>query len=215
MIIDVADFEKIAEGNDSHVYRDGRTVYKRFFRLTLQELDRYVDLVNRSLPVIEDVDYSPCISINGDPYNIRFRGTPILDLSMDIHGCPVTLAPYIAEPNLDKLSQKPEKYIPFARSLPLENEESAFLSMLNKLFYEEMPTRTLDEFLYHVDILSRILDQRLHTFGIYIGKYNAKIAPDIRDGRITIVITDVSVYIDRLCYEKQTIHHRRGAGREG
>ena len=202
MKINLTQLEKIAEGNDSHVYRNGCTVYKQYIRLTRTDVMRYVNLVNRATHVINECKYSPSIPIAGKQFNIRFCGTPILDVSEDIDGYPVTLAPYIATPNLDKLCQHPDMYATFAHSLTLGNKEAEFFTFLNKLFYDELPTRTLDEFLYHIDILSRILDQHFGTFGIYIGKYNTKINLNLEETQITFVITDLSVYIDRLRYEQ-------------
>ena len=111
MTVDLSKLEKIAEGNDSHVFRDGSTVYKRFLRLTHRDLIPYIDLVNRSLPILEDIEYSPNILIDGEQYNVHFCGIPILDITEDIDGRPVALAPFVAEPNLDKLTQNPDHYV--------------------------------------------------------------------------------------------------------
>ena len=41
-------------------------------------------------------------------------------------------------------------------------------------------------------MLSRLLDFELNTFGLYIGKYNTKVCPDLVQRTITLVVTDVA-----------------------
>ena len=56
---------------------------------------------------------------------------------------------------------------------------------------------------YDAETIHRILDEGLGTFGIYIGKYNTKIKPDLDHARLTFIITDLCVYMERLHYERK------------
>jgi hypothetical protein len=49
-------------------------------------------------------------------------------------------------------------------------------------------------------MLSRLLDRALGVAGLYIGKYNAKLAPVPGERRIDMTITDLAVYLDRIVY---------------
>ena len=105
------------------------------------------------------------------------------------------------EPNLDRLTQRPEQFALYPLSRVASLDQRRFFIRLNRLFFTELPTRVQDEFHYHADIVSRLLDRELGVFGLYIGKYNVKILPDLAGQRLTLLVTDLAVYLDRLGWD--------------
>ncbi|HEX7955378.1 MAG TPA: hypothetical protein VF508_00405 [Pyrinomonadaceae bacterium] len=190
--------EKIAEGNDSHVYLCGGDVYKEYLRLSFEQVDRYASLVNEAVAVIERLGYGGHIRVDGVGYDLHFKGLAARAVGVGPRGRALIRSEFIPHPNLDKLTQRPEHFAKYPLDRVPSREDRDFFRRLNQLFYEEMPTRVQDEFHYHVDIISRLLDRELGVFGVYIGKYNAKILPDLDARRLTLLVTDLAVYLERL-----------------
>ncbi len=190
--------EKIASGNDSVVLALGGFVYKEYFRLKLEQVLEYSQLMNDAVPIIDQLAYSGSIGIQFQQFTFTCKGLPVERVFMGPNLRPVAVSRYIPEPNLDRLLQSPALYAGYPSQRISSEEARAFFVRLNQLFAHEMPTRVQDEFLYHVDMLSRQLDRGLGVSGIYIGKYNTKIIPDLQRNHLILLITDLSVYIDRL-----------------
>jgi hypothetical protein len=195
--------EKLAGGNDSDVFLCDSLVYKEYHRLDEDRVCRYADLVNEGAGALERLGYTGIIQIESVGYQFQFRGLPVRQAGMGPRGRAMTVSDYICEPNLDKLTQRPEHFAAYPIGRVPSLEQRRFFVRLNRLFFTELPTRVQDEFHYHTDIVSRLLDAELGVFGIYIGKYNIKLLPDLQDRTLTLVVTDLAVYIERLCLDRQ------------
>lgn len=191
----------LAKGNDSHVYRIGYKVVKIYGQLKPELLDHYLLALPRANELIRRYEYSRRLSIASTAFEIRFDAIDI-ESHGTIDGESSTVSRYSPYPNLDVLTWPRrlfEKYLKgsFSNST---NAEIRFLSELNLAFLNERPTRLYDEFIYVVDLLSRSIDSHLGQSGHYIGKYNAKVIPNISERRLTLQITDTAVYIDRVIF---------------
>lgn len=201
--VDLSTAEKVATGNDSIVYRAGDRAMKEYQKLSFDEVARYVELHNRAMAALERLQYTAQFPIRGVAHTIDTRGIPVDEIGLSPAGRPVAVSEWVEAANLDKLLQKPELFAEHAKKQISNPSLRQFGLAMNALFGEENPTRVQDEFIYHVSILSRLLDRELGVFGVYIGKYNAKLVPHDAEPRITLVITDIAVYIDRLKYERR------------
>ena len=193
--------EKLAGGNDSDVFLYHSLVYKEYHRLDVEQVARYAQLVNDGVAALDRLAYRGVIKIDSVEYNCEFRGLPVQRAGIGPRGQPVTVSDYICEPNLDRLTQRPEYFALYPLCRVASLDQRRFFIRLNRLFFTELPTRVQDEFHYHTDIVSRLLDRELGVFGLYIGKYNVKILPDLAGQRLTLLVTDLAVYIDRLCWD--------------
>ena len=190
---------RISTGNDSNVYRLGARVAKEYQRLSFADVERYVGLQNAAAEVIPALGYAADISIRGLRYTLTVsKAVPVEALGLSRAGRPLTLSRYVEAPNLEKIMYRPDAFAKYARTDLRDPELKTFGFYLNGLFWSEYPTRVQDEFHYHVCMLSRLLDRELDVSGLYIGKYNAKLAPVSRERRIDLTITDLAVYIDRV-----------------
>lgn len=196
--IDFSKAETIAEGNDSHVFLYEGLIYKEYQTLQLDWIQRYVGFMNQAVAQIETINYRDEIPIEGVAHSFHFKGVPVKAVGMGPRDRPIAVSDYVPEPNLDKLTQPPAKFSKYPLVRVSSQKNQVFFQRLNQLFHEELPTRTKDLFLYHVDIISRRLDTQLGVFGSYIGKYNTKILPNLETREMTFLVTDLAVYMERF-----------------
>lgn len=193
---------RLSKGNDSNVYRFGDRVAKEYHTLSFDAVQRYVELQNAAVAVLPRVGYSADIMISGVRHRLTARqGIAVDELGVSRAGRPLTLSRYVEAPNLEKIMYRPAAFAKYARAELADPVLRAFGSALNLLFWNEYPTRVQDEFHYHLCMLSRSLDRELGVRGLYIGKYNAKLAPAPAGRGIDLTITDIAVYIDRIDYD--------------
>lgn len=193
--------EKLAGGNDSDVFLYDSLVYKEYHRLDVERVARYAQLVNDGVAALDRLAYRGVIKIESVEYTCEFRGLPVQRAGMGPRGRAVTVSDYVREPNLDRLTQRPEQFALYPLGRIASLDQRRFFIRLNRLFFTELPTRVQDEFHYHTDIVSRLLDRELGVIGLYIGKYNVKILPDLAGQKLTLLVTDLAVYIDRLGWD--------------
>ncbi|MDQ3933290.1 MAG: arginine--tRNA ligase [Actinomycetota bacterium] len=199
--VDFESGKRLSVGNDSDVYRFGDVVAKVYKKLSFDEVARYVALQNAAVDALKRLRYRAEVRIRGVPHTITaIAGVPVYRLGVSRAGRPVTLSRYVAAPNLEKIMFRPEAFAKYADAELTDPRLREFGSDLNFLFWNEYPTRVQDEFHYHLCMLSRLLDRELGVGGLYIGKYNAKLRPVEGKPRIDLIITDISVYIDRIEY---------------
>jgi hypothetical protein len=198
---DLSDVRLVAKGNDSHVHRIGGKAIKVYRLLNPGTLERYLSVLPHANDLIRNYEYQRRLLIGSGSFRIRFDAIDIEDRGT-LDGISYTVSPYSSYPNLDVLSWPKhlfETYI--QRSFAHATDETvSFLAQLNLVFLNERPSRLYDEFLFAVDLLSRRIDAQFGHNGHYIGKYNAKVVPDISAGQITLLITDTAVYIDRVAF---------------
>lgn len=191
----------LAKGNDSHVYRIKDTVVKIYGQLKPELLDHYLLALPRANELIRRHEYPRRLTLASTAFEIRFDAID-LESRGTIDGVSFTVSRYSPYPNLDVLTWPRhlfEEYLKRSFSYSTKSEVG-FLSELNLAFLNERPTRLHDEFIYVVDLLSRSIDSHLGQSGHYIGKYNAKVIPNISEQRLTLQITDTAVYIDRVIF---------------
>jgi hypothetical protein len=189
----------IATGNDSSVYLINDKAVKLYKKLDRRVLDKYLLNLSLANKFIRNYKCPRLIMIFSTPFEVNFDAIDI-ETSDTLDGVTFTISKYSPYPNLDVLSAPRlvfEKYRQRFLDV-LEPQSIDFLSNLNLYFLEERPTRLFDEFVFAVDELSRRIDFFLGQRGHYIGKYNAKVIPDLALRRITLQITDTAVYIDRV-----------------
>lgn len=197
--IDVEAHPRISTGNDSNVFVVGDRVAKEYPRLSYAEVARYVDLVNRAAEILPQLAYSATLKIEGVEHILRVGGgIPVERLGVSRERTPRTLSRFVDGPCLEKVMYPPQSFTEYARREIRDDELKKFGVRLNTVFWCEYPTRVQDEFHYHLAMLSRLLDETLHVRGLYIGKYNAKLAPGPDACSIVMTITDLAVYIDRI-----------------
>jgi hypothetical protein len=190
---------RLSEGNDSNVYRVGDRVAKEYHSLSFEAVRRYIELLHAAVELLPRLGYAAEIRVRGERRMLTAsRAIPVDALGRSDTGRPLTLSCYIEAPNLEKIMYRPDAFAKYADAELHDPQLRAFGADLNDLFWTEYPTRVQDEFHYHVCMLSRLLDRELGVGGLYIGKYNAKLAP-VADG-IDLTITDLAVYIDRIDY---------------
>jgi hypothetical protein len=192
---------KIATGNDSWVYRHCGTAVKEYRSASLADVRDYVRVMNRCVSLIDQINYRFVLPIFGERYQVSFQGVCVDEITISPAGRPVTYSSYITEPNLDWLTSEEGH---FAKYSPRDGDSRnwQFFTALNTHFNRERPTRLRDEFEYHLCMFSRILDFHLGTFGLYIGKYNVKPRPDLSSRNLTLIVTDVAVYLSRVVHSK-------------
>jgi hypothetical protein len=190
---------EVATGNDSIVYRYADTAVKEYSTASLEDVSLYVHTMTSCVSLIREIGYHFEVSILGDRYTVTFEGVPVDELTSSASQKPVTCSRYIWEPNLDWLTSRQEHFATYPAK-PHSMAEWAFFQKLNLCFDSERPTRLRDNFEYHLCMLSRMLDYHLGTFGLYIGKYNVKPEPDHKRKHLTLLVTDVAVYLPRVVY---------------
>ena len=210
--LDFEQAEKLAGGNDSDVFLYDSLVYKEYHRLEVERVTRYAELVNHGVAALDRLAYQGVIKIDSVEYSCEFRGLPVQRAGVGPRGRPVTVSDYVCEPNLDRLTQRPEHFALYPLGRIASLDQRLFFIRLNRLFFTELPTRVQDEFHYHTDIVSRLLDRELAVFGVYIGKYNVKILPDLAGRKLTLLVTDLAVYIERLCWDGRSHSSGGSAG---
>jgi hypothetical protein len=199
--IEVAHYSRISTGNDSNVWVVGDHVAKEYPRMSFDDAARYVALMNRAVEVIPRLGYSAAIMIDGVGHALTVVGAvPVERLGVSREGAPRSLSAFVDGPCLEKVMYPPQSYAEYARREIRDEGLRKFGAALNATFWSEYPTRVQDEFHYHVAMLSRRLDHELGVSGLYIGKYNAKLAPGPQPRSIAVTITDLAVYIDRIDY---------------
>ena len=196
---------KVATGNDSCVYRHCGIAVKEYFSATAEHVNQYCQTMNRCVSVIDAVNYGFTLTILGELYDVKFQAVQIDEVTTSPAGKPVTYSRYICEPNLDWLTSPEDHFVTYAPQVG-DSRNWEFFRALNAYFNSERPTRLRDEFEYHLCMLSRILDFHLGTFGLYIGKYNVKLQPDLAGKRLTLVVTDVAVYLSRVVRSSNYSH---------
>ena len=157
----------------------------------------YAAIMNRAVKLVPQIGYTFRINLLGRIYDVDYAGVLVEHVFKYKDDHTLALSRFIPEPNLDRLTASPAIF----RESDLDGfdaEVREFFFELNKFFSEEFPTRVRDEFEFHTSMLSRLLDFELGTFGLYIGKYNVKIVPNLERGRITLAVTDIAVYIPRV-----------------
>jgi hypothetical protein len=188
---------RVATGNDSHVFRYGEHAFKEYFAVSVEGAADYVRTMNQCVTLIERLAYRFRLNISGEEYSVCFRGVPVNGLMQSAAGRAVTVSTYIPEPNLDWLTAAAERFRSYSYA-DLDPERQHFFARLNATFSAEHPTRLRDEFEFHLCMLSRMLDFHLNSFGLYIGKYNVKLLPALAIRSITLMVTDVAVYLPRV-----------------
>ena len=189
----------VAKGNDSSVYRLGDKVIKIYGQLDPELLERYLIALPRANQLIRRYAYPRRLSIAAVGFELRFDAIDI-ESRGTVDGKPYTVSQYSPYPNLDILTLPPDQFEEYLNKsfANCAKKSFEFFFELNAAFRNERPTRLYDEFIYAVDLLSRSIDEALGQTGHYIGKYNAKVIPDISERRLTLQITDTAVYIDRV-----------------
>lgn len=199
--IEVQDYLRISTGNDSNVWVVGDQVAKEYPRMSFDDVARYVALMNRAVEVIPRLGYSAPITIDGVGHSLSVVGAvPVERLGVSRQGTPRSLSTFVDGPCLEKVMYPPQSYVEYARREIRDEGLRKFGAALNCTFWCEYPTRVQDEFHYHMAMLSRRLDNVLGVSGLYIGKYNAKLAPGPQPRSIAVTVTDLAVYIDRIDY---------------
>jgi hypothetical protein len=189
----------VAKGNDSHVYRVGDKAIKVYTHLKLEVVESYLDALASANQFIQSYSPQRPIVIFSTPYEIQFQAIRV-EAAGILDGKPYTVSHYSPYPNLDVLTWPATAFHNYMIFSGLDGARSdvQFLYQLNRMFCEERPTRTYDEFIYAVDILSRSIDITLGQKGNYIGKYNTKIIPNLEERKLVLQVTDTAVYIDRM-----------------
>jgi hypothetical protein len=199
--LDLESHERISTGNDSHVYLVGDRVAKEYQNITLQEVERYVELQNRAAAVLPASVYTAEFQIRGLSHRITAAEVvPVNEVGRSRSGKPLALSRYVEGPNLEKIMFRPEAFAEYAGRSLSTPQLREFGYDLNSIFWSEYPTRVQDEFHYHVCMLSRHLDRKLGVSGLYISKYNVKLLPVPGERQIDMVVTDIALYIDRVEY---------------
>jgi hypothetical protein len=201
--IEFAAATKIADGNDSVVYKMRDQAVKKYKMLGFQQIVDYSALVNRSAEILANIEYSGSLHIFDTAYKICYVGFKVDQVTTADDGHPLALQKFVPGPNLDKLLQPERAFDKYPLHEVAEATHREFFVSLNRHFNREMPTRTRDQFEYHLAMLSRMIDYRLDVFGIYISKYNVKFALNLPGREVTFLITDIALYIDHLDYHKQ------------
>jgi hypothetical protein len=188
---------RIATGNDSHVFRYDGIAVKKYQAVSADEVAAYVSLMNRSVPLLERLNYRFPVQIFGETYQVSFAGIPVDSVLNSSSGCAITTSRFVPEPNLDKLTAPVQIFASYQPKDAAADKRQFFVD-LNRYFTSEQPTRLRDEFEFHISMVSRLLDFHLGAFGLYIGKYNVKLRPNLIEKSITLIVTDIAVYIPRV-----------------
>jgi hypothetical protein len=192
---------RLSKGNDSNVYRLGDQVAKEYHTLPFGAVQRYVELHDAAVEALPRIGYEAELKIGGARHRLTAQqGIAVDELGVSAGGRPLTLSRYVEAPNLEKIMYRPAAFAKYAQAELVDPVLRAFGSEMNALFWNEYPTRVQDEFHYHLCMLSGLLDRELGVRGLYIGKYNAKLAPAPDEPGVDLTITDIAVYIDRIDY---------------